>query len=161
MAGPGEPAHSGYMFDALVSRFQSLRRTPVGLLVFVGAAVPTLSFLPPGVKHMLHTRGVLHPWYHLVAFAALTFVFLRSARTARMRLLCIAGAALMGCGTEFVQSIVYRYPVERLDIVADTAGVVCGVWLMVLTRLRMPQLSRPGSVRWVDSISFAENPTFE
>ena len=127
------------MFDAYLSRCLSLKKTPATFLMFAGAAVPALSFLPPGVKHALHTRGVLHPWYHLAVFAALTFVFLRSAHTPRARLLCVAGALLMGSGTEFMQSIVYRYPVEQLDIVADTLGVACGVLSVLLTAVRASQ----------------------
>ena len=158
MADAGGPTHSGYMFDVFLSRYQSLRRTPAGLLIFAGAAVPALSFLPPGIKHALHTRGVLHPWYHLVAFAALTFIFLRSARTVRARLLCITGAVLMGCGTEIAQGFVYHYPVEQLDIAADTLGVVCGALLVLLTIARVLQASRSLILRWMGSMSFLENP---
>ncbi len=158
MVEAGDPAHSGYMFDIFFSHYQSMRKTPTGLLLLTGAAVPTLSFLPPGIKHVLHTRGVLHPWYHLFAFAALTFIFLRNAKTVRARLLCTAGAVLMGCGTEFAQSLVYRYPVERLDVVADTVGVLCGVLFILLTTVRVPQASRSSVLRWMGSVFFLENP---
>ncbi len=131
----------------------------MGLLLFTGAAVPALSFLPPGVKHLLHTRGILHPWYHLVAFAALTFIFLRNAKTLYTRLLCIAGAVLMGCGTEIAQSIVYHYPVERLDIIADTIGVVCSAVMMLVPASRMPYTARDFFGRWINLGLLANNPT--
>ena len=139
---------------ALPTRANDSRRLPAGLLTtFAGALVAGLSFVPPAIKHALHTQGELHLWYHVLAFAALAFLFLSRASGPRARFLLPFAALAVGWGTEFAQAAVYHYSVERPDLAADAMGVLLGVLVFHLAQRSvdaptpMHSLQRPSTLR--------------
>lgn len=90
------------------------------------------SFLPISVKSAFHTKGWLHPWDHLFAFAlggaALSRV--TTQRTVQIGLL-LCGMAT-GCFLELAQNLVYQSDIELMDVLMDTIGVGVGALAIFL-----------------------------
>ena len=94
-----------------------------GLLIFA------LSAAPGSVKHALHTQGHLHPWLHLLSFALLAYLLLNATRSLPLKALLAAALYLFGFATEARESHHDGWPIERRDVLTDTAGIVLGFTL--------------------------------
>ena len=95
----------------------------VGLAVAVGANTPAQQ------RAMLHSHGVLHPWFHLVIFAAVAWLAVRSARNEAVQAVLLVVLVLFGGATEFVEYWYHAAPLEYGDIVLDGLGAVAGAVL--------------------------------
>ena len=95
------------------------------LLIFV------LSFLPGRYKREFHTKGRLHSWDHLLAFAAGGFILVASTRSTRARVLVLTGAVLFGFSVEFVQHLLYRAEIEWRDVTIDILGLTLGCLMAI------------------------------
>ena len=127
MAGRLWPAHAGVMHSDSTPALLRLGRSTWGRIGLVAVSLSALSFLPASCKEALHTRGPWHSWFHLVAFALATVLCLQTVNKPKVRLLVMIGAVLLGCGIEWTQSMVNRFPLETLDVISDTAGAILGV----------------------------------
>ena len=99
------------------------------LSCFAVALLIALSFLPLHDKLLLHTRGKYHFWAHGLAFALLACACISLVRARGARLIFFFGFILLGVGIEWGQHLLYHEPLERTDILTDTAGVVMGAVL--------------------------------
>ncbi len=93
-------------------------------VVFLVATI-TLSFMPSGFKHMLHTHGHFHGVGHVMVFGVLTLTLLRVVNSSRSRVYVIAFAMAVGFIIEGIQPLVLSGAVlEPLDMGFDFMGVV-------------------------------------
>ncbi len=107
-----------------------------------------LSFLPPEIKHLLHTRGSLHYWAHVYLFAGVCVLLLDGAETFRSRLLTAAGLIAVGCTIEIVQTHGYWPFLEVWDVISDLIGVAMGAligWMRSLPGTGSVSLDRLSS----------------
>ena len=99
------------------------------------ACVVVVSFLPDSVKSDLHTKGSLHSWGHLFAFAVGGAALFRVS-TQRTRQI---GLLFFGLGTacclEIAQHFVYQADIELMDILMDKSGIGLPALAIVLWRL--------------------------
>ncbi len=98
-------------------------------LCFAAALLIALSFLPVQEKVLLHTRGKYHFWAHGLAFGLLACASISLVRSRGARLGFFFGLLLLGLGIEWGQHRLYHEPLERSDVLADSAGVVMGAVL--------------------------------
>ncbi len=102
-----------------------------------------VSFLPSELKVALGTRGPLHFWAHLYAFAVLSVLFLGGLRSFKRRAAAVAGLALLGLAIEMTQAHWHMPALERNDLFCDLFGVVMGL-IVSLVRGPAPQGLSPG-----------------
>ena len=112
---------------------RALLTTALLLALVIGCA----SVMPPELKQSLHTQGPLHPWLHLLSFAALAFLLLRTTRSLVLRVILAVALYLFGFATEARESHNDGWPIERRDVLTDTAGVVLGSLLTLATRRKL------------------------
>lgn len=108
------------------------RRLSLAGLFLLCVLLASASFMPAAWKNALHTRGKFHLCFHVIAFAVLGLLALRSTRSYGLRAALFAGVLLLGFALEFSQSALYHYPLEQLDTVADIAGALIGAFLIAL-----------------------------
>lgn len=109
------------LFNTLVAFIRRFAPT------LAAAAIAFASFLPGHVKHLIRSRGPLHDWYHLAAFAALSVLLCRTTNNPSRWLTYAAWAFLLGCSIEVAEAA-YRYAeLEWADIVCDGVGVLLGL----------------------------------
>ena len=61
-----------------------------------------------------------------MAFAAVSFVVARAARSLRSRVLLFVGSLVLGYGIELAEHLVFQAPLEWKDVLVDAAGVIAG-----------------------------------
>ena len=83
-----------------------------------------LSFAPVPVKDIFFTRGVAHPWEHLMAFLIAAFL-LAIADVVPLIMVCGASIAL-GIFLEVSQVVIYHNRFEYRDLLLDVAGAAFG-----------------------------------
>jgi len=113
------------------------RSRSVGAMIVAGAAViavAVISFLPLHEKLLLHTKGRLHFWGHTGAFALISFLLVRTARSGWGKLWMFLCVFALGCGIEFGQHAVYHEAVEWLDVLVDWIGILFGTMLTLIER---------------------------
>lgn len=90
------------------------------------AVVTLISFLPHNDKQELHTKGRLHPWGHLLAFAGIGFTLVRSVRTLEMRIFLLLLSGAFALIVEAAQQLRYGMGMEWRDVALDCLGIVLG-----------------------------------
>lgn len=96
----------------------------IALSLFLAIAV--ISSLPTQDKFVLHTQGRLHPWLHVLAFGVLTFALVSSVKSSSLRVVIVMLMLTFGWGTEFVEHLRDKWPVETRDVLLDGVGVLLG-----------------------------------
>lgn len=91
--------------------------------VFYGATLPEQS------RAVLHSRGVLHPYYHLGIFGGIALLAALSTRSTVARVVLCCAVALLGCVTEIMEWYLYGNLLEWTDILLDAMGAVSGTML--------------------------------
>ena len=102
------------------------------LVIALGCLVVGLSFVG-GSRAWLHTRGMMHLWYHMVLFGVLGALAMRASSRISRRVLWVAGAILLGLAMEFLQARASQAAIEWGDVQTDCFGVAMGclaVWLL-------------------------------
>ena len=72
---------------------------------------------------------------HFVVYGGLMFCFAAMYRSARYAALCAAGLLLLGVGIEFAQAHTGYRSFERMDMLANAAGLGFGLLLAAVFRL--------------------------
>lgn len=92
----------------------------------------------------LRTQQSTHAVVHFLCFSVLTSLYIQTAKSLRVRVLLVGGAALLAAGSEYLQHLLGHFPVEISDIAINLLGVLAGatVWILVagqsgLTELRL------------------------
>lgn len=96
-----------------------------------------LSSTSERVKFALHSHGRLHPWWHVVAFAALAFAAMKSSSNLLVRVLLMAALFALAFGTEYREHLLDGWPVERPDVLMDMLGLGLGALLGQVRKRRI------------------------
>ena len=115
----------------MTSRPTLLLAVLLAVLIFVIAALPTAT------KHHLGIQGALHPYLHLLAFASIALLLLRSTRSIPLRIVFAGALILFGYATEAYESHKDGWPIEQRDVRTDAAGVLLASLLSLLPRRRL------------------------
>ncbi len=108
------------------------------------AGTVTISFMPSGYKHMLHTHGHFHGVGHVMIFGILTTTFLRAAGSRNARIFVVTIAIAVGFLIETIQPIVLPGAVlEPFDMGFDCVGVAVATLLNGILRNLYTPISRP------------------
>lgn len=107
----------------------STRRLAFASGLLLALVMFATSLLSTQTKHALHTQGALHPWLHVLGFAALAALLLSSTRSDPMRVLCILSLLAFGYSTEAVEGRRNGWGVEVKDVRSDSIGVLSGAVL--------------------------------
>jgi len=107
------------------------------LAALVVAGVTAVSFLPSWDKSKLHTHGKYHYWGHMVVFAAVAFLAVRTARTWWERLGMFGLSLLFGFGLEAGERVVFQSRMEWKDVLVDAFGVIGGTVVALIAERRL------------------------
>jgi VanZ family protein len=115
--------------DLLPQEPDKARRRKLFWLGIVLACIATaLSMLSGDTKKVLHTKGKLHPWLHLVLFFVLGGLSVLSTLRTRSRVLLVFAAVALGITIEFTQAWRFQARLETEDMLVDLCGVVLGAF---------------------------------
>jgi len=98
--------------------------------------VVVVSFLPDSVKSAFHTKGPLHSWDHLCAFAVGGAALLQASRQRTGQIALLLFGLATGYAIEVAQHLVYHADVELMDMLMDTVGIGVGALAMVIWKSR-------------------------
>ncbi len=94
---------------------------------------------------MLHSYGLLHPWFHLGLFGGMSWLAVQSARLEAVQAVLLVALVVFGGATEFVEYWYHAAPLEYGDIVLDALGAIAGA---VLARVVQRRVLRRSEGRW-------------
>lgn len=101
----------------------------LGMLLVVAVVIASLVNLGPVGQVLLHDKLV-----HLVVYAVLMGWFVQLFRHDLTRLLLALGFVALGIGIEFLQGMVPSRRFERMDMLANSSGVLLA-WALAYTRV--------------------------
>lgn len=104
--------------------------------VLVGVAVAVGANTPAQERAVLHSHGVLHPWFHLILFGGMSWLAVRSARSEIVQAVLLVALVLFGGVTEFVEYWYHAAPLEYGDIMLDALGAMTGTVLARVVQRR-------------------------
>jgi hypothetical protein len=110
------------------------------LAIALGCLAAGLSFVGRS-RVWLHTRGMMHLWYHMVLFGVLGALAVRASSRISRRVMWVAGAIVLGLVMEFVQAQISKVDIEWGDVQTDCFGVALGclaVWLLPRKKSEAP-----------------------
>jgi hypothetical protein len=91
-------------------------------------------------KHVLHTQGRLHSYFHMLAFTVIGYVTGRISRKPYQRILFFFLCLGFGFTTEVLEHLVYKNGLETHDIWVDAIGVLFGTGLALLAPRPMDEV---------------------
>lgn len=100
----------------------------LGMLLIAAVVLGSVMSIPPELKVFMLQDKVLHT----LAYAALMGWFAQIYRHDLTRLLLVLGLISMGIAIEFIQGNVPYRQFDKLDILANTSGVVLA-WALAYT----------------------------
>ena len=95
--------------------------------------------IPPPLKYILRTTGILHSWGHFFIFLFTAVLLCWNVVGVPSRIARCFGAIAFGFGLEWMEFWVYHNRLEWHDILVDSLGVLFG-FIIVIT---LPILSSP------------------
>lgn len=108
--------------------------------IALGCSVAGLSFVGRS-RVWLHTRGMMHLWYHMVLFGVLGALAMRASSRISRRVMWVVGAILLGLAMEFVQARISQVDIEWGDVQTDCFGVALGCLAVWLLPVKRPQVN--------------------
>ena len=97
------------------------------LLVAISA-----SMLPVQIKVMLHLKGTLHPWLHVVLFGWLAAMSELVPRRLSTKITFLLSLTAFCAGVELTESVRFHTVIEYVDIWTDLVGILLGVSVALL-----------------------------
>jgi uncharacterized membrane-anchored protein len=120
-----------------VSKIRLLKgQSPLLVALAWLVCVVVVSFLPDSVKSAFHTKGSLHSWDHLCAFAVGGAALLQASRQRIGQIGLLLFGLATGFTIEVAQHLVYHADVELMDMLMDAVGIGVGALAMVLWKSR-------------------------
>jgi hypothetical protein len=104
--------------------------------------IALLSFLPFREKQLLHTKGPLHLWFHFAAFGTAAVLLGRHGRSMRHSLHLILTTIAFGLSIEMGEHLLFRGPLEWVDVLADSAAAILGALAVGIGRHFSPGENR-------------------
>ncbi len=101
----------------------------------IGLAILLVSSLAPA--DVLPETGLVDKWEHLLAYALLMTTLGIAAPAQRSHVIGVAALFVLGIAIEVLQGFVPGRQPSALDVVANTIGLLIGLWLAVVVKRRI------------------------
>ncbi len=120
--------------EICMSEMDATRRRAILLSCALLVSAAAASLLPDPWKVMLHLKGTLHPWLHILLFGWLAAMSELIPRRLMLKIALVLSLAAFGAATELIESLRFHTSVEYRDLWTDMVGVLLGLSAALLIR---------------------------